>query len=404
MLKFKTVEEFNFTGKNVIVRTDFNVPVVDGKITDDSRIVKSIKTIKYILDNGANRVILMSHMGKVKKEEDKKKNSLRIIVPLLEELLKTKVDFLEHTSGNELLSEIDKSNNKVMLMENTRYEDLNSKRESNNDENLGQFWASLADIAIYDGFGVSHRNHASTSSMFKHIDSGIGYLMQEEINKIDEIINEDTHPFVVVMGGAKVSDKILVIKNLIDKCDKLVIGGAMAFTFIKALGYEVGKSLVEDSSIEFCKELMNKYSKKIVLPIDVVTDKCIKNINDIKEDEMGLDIGPKTLKIFEDNLKSAERVIINGTMGKNEDERYAKGSRELFEILANLPAKVLVGGGDTASAVKEFGLTDKFYHVSTGGGATLEYLGGNLGSIYQILMLSSNSYGKNKKRSKEINN
>ena len=404
MLNCKTIDDFNFNGKNVIIRTDFNVPVVNGIITDSSRIVKSVETIKYVLNNGANRIILMSHMGKVKKEEDKQKNSLSIVIPLLEKLLNTKVDFLSHTSGVELINEIEKSHSRVMLMENTRYEDLNKKRESNNDEELGKFWASLGDIAIFDGFGVSHRNHASTSSMFRHIDCGIGRLMQQEINKIDEIINENSHPFVVVMGGAKVSDKILVIKNLIDKCDKLIIGGAMAFTFIKALGYEVGKSLVEEDSIEFCKDLMNKYAKKIVLPIDVVTDKDVKNINEIAYDEMGLDIGPKTLKVFQDNLKDAKRVIINGTMGKNEEEKYAVGSKKLFEFLANIPAKVLVGGGDTASAVKKFGLADKFYHVSTGGGATLEYLGENLGSIYEILVLSSNDYGKNKTRNKEISN
>ena len=400
MFKFKTVEDFDFTGKNVIIRVDYNVPVTDGRVSDDSKIIKSFDTIKYILDNGANRLILMSHMGKVKKEEDKQKNNLEIVVPLLEKMLNMRVDFLEHTSGVDLLNDIENATSKVMLMQNTRYEDLNNKLESNNNEKLGEFWASLGDIAIFDAFATSHRNHASTSAMFKYIDCGVGYLMQEEIKKIDEIIKDDSHPFVVVMGGAKVSDKILVIQNLIDKCDKLVIGGAMAFTFLKALGYEVGKSIVEESCIDFCKNLLNQYSEKIVLPIDVVTDNCLKNINDIDKDEMGLDIGNKTLKVFKENLQNAQRVIINGTMGKNEDERYAIGSENLFEFLANSSAKVLVGGGDTASCVNDFGLTDKFYHVSTGGGATLEYLGGNLGSIYEILKKPIKNYEKNKKKFK----
>ena len=401
MLEFKTIEDFDLNGKKVIIRVDFNVPVKDGKITDDNRIVKSIKTIKYALDNGAKEVILMSHMGKVKKEEDKAKNSLRVVVPRLEELLNMPVDFIEHTSGNELISDLKNSNNRVKLMENTRYEDLNNKRESKNDDNLGRHWATLGDIAIFDGFGASHRDHASTSSMFKHIECGIGFLALEEISKIEEITNENTHPFVIVMGGAKVSDKIAVINNLIDKCDKLIIGGAMAFTFLKALGYNVGKSLVDDEHIEFCRDLMHKYASKIVLPFDVVTNNGVKTINNILDDEMGLDIGPETVKLFKENLVDAKRVIANGTMGKNEEEKYAVGSREIYGFLASSDAKVLVGGGDTASAVNDFGLTNKFYHISTGGGATLEYLGGNLGSIFEILKSSSVTHGKNKKRNKE---
>ena len=404
MLEFKTIEDFDLNGKKVIIRVDFNVPVKDGKITDDNRIVKSIKTIKYALDNGAKEVILMSHMGKVKKEEDKVSNDLRIVVPRLESLLNMSVDFLEHTSGNELLNDLANSKNCVKLMQNTRYEDLNNKRESNNDENLGRFWASLADVAIFDAFGASHRNHASTSSMFKHINCGVGFLVNEEISKIEEIINDNSHPFVIVMGGAKVSDKISVINNLIDKCDRLIIGGAMSFTFLKALGYNVGKSLVDDNHIEFCRNLMEKYASKISLPFDVVTNNGIKTINNILDDEMGLDIGPETVKVFEENLKTASRVIANGTMGKNEDSKYALGSKEIYTFLANSNAKVLVGGGDTASFVNDIGLSDKFYHISTGGGATLEYLGGNLGSIFEILNSSSVTYGKNKKRNKEINN
>lgn len=397
MSQLKTIKDFNLCGKDVIMRVDFNVPVKDGKITDDNRIRSSVPTIEYALSQGAN-VILMSHMGKIKKEEDKAKNSLAIVVPVLEDLLNTEVNFIPYTSGSKLLEELKVNRNRVVLLENTRYEDLNEKRESKNNEDLAKFWASMGDIAIFDGFGVSHRDHASSSGMFKYIPSGAGFLVQMEVEKINGIILEDTHPFTILMGGSKVSDKIPIIKNLINKCDNILIGGAMAFTFLKALGYNVGKSLVEDECVDFCKEIMSKYPNKITLPLDVVTNNLeVKSIKEINDDEMGFDIGPKTINLFKDNLSPAKRVVINGTMGKNEDEEFAVGTNEVFSYLGNCKAKVLVGGGDTAAAVHKLGIEDKFYHVSTGGGATISYLGGEYGEIFEHLK-NDNNEKKTKKR------
>ena len=237
MLNFKTLEDVDFSNKKVIIRVDFNVPIKDNKIMDDNRIVRSIKTIKYILDKKASSIILLSHLGKVKEEKDKDSNSLKIVVPRLSELLNIDVDFISNTSGDKMLEELSNSRNIVKLVENTRFEDLDNKKESNCDDGLAKFWASLGDIFVFDGFGVSHRNHASVSGIAKYVDTYAGFLVEEEIKKIDNIIEEDAHPFSIVMGGAKVKDKIGVINNLIKNCDNLIIGGAMAFTFLKAKGY-----------------------------------------------------------------------------------------------------------------------------------------------------------------------
>ena len=390
MLKLKTLKDMEFNNKKVIIRVDYNVPIIDNKIVDDNRIVRSIKTIKYVLDNNPSSVILLSHLGKVKEEKDKESNSLEIIIPRLEELLDMKIDFIKHTSGNVMLEELSNSNNIIKLVENTRFEDLDNKKESNCDKELSEFWASLGDVFVFDGFGVSHRNHASVAGIANYLDTCVGFLVEEEINKIDSIIEEDAHPFTIIMGGAKVKDKIPVINNLIDKCDKLIIGGAMAFTFLKSQGYNIGLSLVDEENIDFCRELLAKHSNKIILPIDIITNKRQDiSINDIKEDEIGYDIGSKTIGLFKEQIKGSMRIIINGTMGKNEERKYAYGTKELFTYVANSNIKTLVGGGDTASAVKEYRLENKFYHISTGGGATLEYLGGNLGDIYKYASKSS---------------
>lgn len=402
MLSYKTIEDFNLQDKKIIIRVDFNVPITNGKITDESRIIESIPTIKYALENGAKEVILLSHLGKIKKEEDKVKNDLRIVIPVLEEQLGMKVDFIEHTSGVELIDDINKSKTRVKLIQNIRFEDLKDKKESKNDKILGAHLATLATIAIFDGWGVSHRNHASTSAMFKNIECGVGFLVEKELKQINGFLSDATHPFTIIMGGAKVEDKIGVINNLIDKCDKLLIGGAMAFTFLKAQGYNVGKSLVDEQQLDYCKNLLSKYKDKIVLPVDFVTDSRTCKIDEFKDDEIGFDIGCETLEIFKKELATTVKILINGTMGKNEEEKYENGTKNLFNFLSSLAnngVKILVGGGDTASAAYKYELAKKVYHVSTGGGATLKYLANELGDIFYILDASvkENGFTRNKK-------
>lgn len=370
----KTIKDYDLEGKRVIIRCDLNVPMIDGVITDDTRIRSSVRTIKYAISNGAS-VILLSHLGKVKTVEDKEKNSLREVSIRLSEYLNKRVIFSSDTRSDELTDMV-KNLNKgdVLLVENTRFEDIDGKRESNCDEELSKYWASLGDIFINDAYGSSHRSHASVTGIPKYLPSGIGFLVEKEIKKIDGILDSNTHPFVVILGGKKVDDKITLIEKLIVRCDKLLIGGAMSFTFLKAIGFNIGKSIVSDEHISFCKNILDKYSNKIVLPVDFVTDSGIKDINDFDDSDIGFDIGNKTVKLFEKELEVAKRVIINGPMGMFEDERYSKGTKKIFKILDKNKIKTVVGGGDTASSVNSLGYGDSFYHISTGGGATMKYL------------------------------
>lgn len=379
----KTIEDYNLNGKKVIIRCDLNVPMKDKIISDDTRIKASLKTIKYALDNNAS-VIILSHLGKIKEESDKKKNDLYPVSIRLSELLNIDVKFSKDTRSEELTNmALNLKPKEILLIQNTRYEDLPLKLESSCDQELSKYWASLGDIFINDAYGTIHRNHASNTGISKYLPNGVGFLVQEEITKIDSILNDKENPFVVVMGGAKVSDKIKVIENLITKCDKLLIGGAMAYTFLNSQGYNIGLSLCEKESIDFCKNILNKYKDKIVLPIDTVTSKNIdsnvyqiKNINYLDNDDIGLDIGPKTIELFCKNLSVAKRVVINGPMGMFENANYAKGTADIYNYLANNNIKTLVGGGDSVSAVNKLSDASKFYHISTGGGATLEYLEG----------------------------
>lgn len=381
----KTIEDYNLDGKKVIIRCDLNVPMKDNIINDDTRIKASLKTIKYALDNGAS-VIILSHLGKVKEESDKKKNDLYPVSIRLSELLNINVKFSNDTRSDKLTNMASNlKKGEVLLIQNTRYEDLSGKLESGCDLELAKYWASLGDVFINDAYGTLHRSHASNVGISKYLPNGIGFLVQEEITKIDSIINDNLKPFIVIMGGAKVSDKIKVIENLITKCDKLLIGGAMAYTFINAKGYNVGTSLCEKESIDFCKNILNKYENKIILPIDTITSKSIdsnvsetKNIDSLDNDDIGLDIGPQTIKLFLENIKEAKRVVINGPMGMFEKENYQKGTAEIYNYLANNNIKTLVGGGDSVSAVNKLSDASKFYHISTGGGATLEYLEGKI--------------------------
>lgn len=373
----KTIRDFDLKGKKVIIRCDFNVPIINGKITDDTRIKESLTTIEYAIDNSA-KVILMSHLGKIKIPEDMSKNTLLPVAKDLSKLLKQDVIFSPYTSGKRLENKINSMKEKdVLLMENTRYEDIPNKKESSCDLELSKYWASLGDIYINDAYGTCHRDHASVSGIPKFLPSGIGFLVEKEISKIDSIIKEDTHPFIIVMGGGKISDKIKLTKNLIKKCDKILIGGALCFTFFSAMGYKTHGNMVDKDSISFCKRMLRRYSHKIILPIDFVcADGSIKKINKLKEGDICYDIGPKSIRRFKRKLRRSKRVILNGPMGKFEDDRYISGTREIYKYIIDNNIKALVGGGDSISSVNKLGFNGKFYHVSTGGGATLEYLEG----------------------------
>lgn len=379
----KSILDYDLKDKRVIIRCDFNVPMKDGKITDDTRIIASLKTINYAINNGA-KVILMSHLGKIKTPEDLKNNSLKPVYERLKELLNTNVYFSPDTFSDELTNQVNNlKSGEVLLMENTRYEDLEGKKESTCNEELSKYWASLGDIFINDAYGALHRAHASNVGIAKLLPNGIGFLVIEELSKIDNFLEEPTHPFVVVMGGKKVKDKIKVIDNLITKCDRLLIGGAMSFTFLYTKGYHVNKKYLEEDYVTYCENLLNKYNEKIVLPKDFVVSTSLEDttsqnklLENIKENEYGYDIGSSSIELFVNNLKDAKRVLINGPMGVFENPMYQKGTYEIYKVLKDNNIKTLVGGGDSASSVNNLGFENVFYHVSTGGGATLEYLEG----------------------------
>ena len=379
----KTIKDLNIDGKKVIIRCDFNVPIKDGKIVDDTRIKGALETIKYCIDRDC-RVILLSHLGRVKEKEDLKKNDLSVVAPRLAELLKQDILFSEETRGSDLEDTVNSmEEGDVLLIQNTRYEDLDEKKESGNDPELGKYWASLGDVFINDAFGTAHRAHASNVGIASNLPSAVGFLIEKEINALKEL-DKPAHPFIVVLGGAKVSDKIGVIENLVTKADKILIGGGMAFTFLKAENYEIGKSLLDSENIDFCKKILSKYKDKIVLPVDfAVTNEYtndekyrVKDIKNISTDEMGLDIGEKTLKLFESILKTAKIVIWNGPLGVYEFSKYKVGTDKLLKYVVDNNIKTILGGGDIVAAATTAKLKDKVYHASTGGGATLEYLEG----------------------------
>jgi len=380
----KTIKDYEFNSKKVIIRCDLNVPMKDNVITDDTRIMASLKSINYLIDNNA-KVIILSHLGKVKTEEDKSKNSLYSVFLKLKELLNTNVYFCSDTSGSKLTDAVDNlKEREVLLVENTRYEDLDGKKESSCDLELSKYWASLGDIFINDAYGTLHRAHASNVGIGNILENGIGFLVEEEVNKIDSFLEDDTHPFVVVMGGKKIVDKIKVIDNLITKCDKLLIGGAMSFTFLYSLGYSVNTEYVDMESLDYCKGLLSKYKDKIILPVDFkVSDSLdsleysIKKIEELTNNDNGYDIGESTINLFKSVLCNVKRVLINGPVGVFENKLYADGTKEIYKCLVDNNVKTLIGGGDSASSVNNLGFAGKFYHVSTGGGATLEYLEGN---------------------------
>lgn len=379
----KTIRDFDLNDKKVLIRCDFNVPMKDGKIVDNTRIIGALPTIQYAIDHNA-KVILLSHLGRIKEEADLTKNDLSPVAEELAELLKKDILFSEKTRGEELEATIDSmQDGDVLLIQNTRYEDLDGKKESKNDPELGRYWASLGDLFVNDAFGTIHRAHASNVGIASNLDSCIGFLIEKELNALS-ILDNPEHPFVVIMGGAKVADKIGVIENLVTKADKILIGGGMAFTFLKAKNIEIGKSLLDEENIDFCKKMLEKYADKIELPIDVaVTNEYTndekyrtKSVDNISNDEMGLDIGPETVEKYEKILATARVVIWNGPLGVYEFDKYKKGTDDILKFIVNNNIKTILGGGDIVAAASNAGLKDKVYHASTGGGATLEYLEG----------------------------
>lgn len=385
-----TIEDLPLEGKKVLMRVDFNVPIKDGVVGDDNRIVAALPTIKYVIDHGG-RAILFSHLGRIKKEEDKPGLSLRPVAERLSNLLNKPVTFVPVTEGKQLEDTIDNmKNGDVLLVQNTRYEDVKDgeyvKRESGNDPELGKYWASLGDVFVNDAFGTAHRKHASNVGIATNMPgkAAAGYLMEKEIKFLGDAVDNPERPFVAILGGAKVSDKIGVIDNLLDKADKIIIGGGMAYTFYAAKGIKVGNSLVEKDKIDVAKQILDKAGDKLVLPIDnVVADKFNNDADtkvvegDIDDGWMALDIGPKSVEEFKNVLKDAKTVVWNGPMGVFEMPNFAKGTLEIGKFLGTLTdATTIVGGGDSTAAVKELGVADKLTHISTGGGASLTYLEG----------------------------
>ncbi|PAT02089.1 phosphoglycerate kinase [Candidatus Izimaplasma bacterium ZiA1] len=382
----KTIRDLDVLGKTVLIRVDFNVPMKDGVITDDNRIVQALPTIKLALEKGA-KLVLFSHLGRVKTEEDKSSKSLAVVAKSLSEKLGQEVKFVPYTRGIELEEAVKALKEKEVLMfENTRFEDVDGKKESKNDSELGKYWASLGDVFVNDAFGTAHRAHASNAGIAANVDEvAAGLLLEKEIKFIGGAVDNPERPFVAILGGAKVGDKIGVIKNLLKKADKILIGGGMSYTFYKAMGLEIGTSICEDDKVELATELLKEANGKIELAVDIKVTKDFSNDGVIKvvdfdkipSDEMGLDIGPKTLEKYTEILKTAKTVVWNGPVGVFEFSNFAQGTIGVCEALANLEnVTTIIGGGDSAAAAIQLGFAEKFTHISTGGGASLEYLEG----------------------------
>jgi phosphoglycerate kinase len=377
-----TVKDLDVKGKHVIVRVDFNVPHKGDVITDDNRIQAALPTINYLTENGA-KVLLLSHLGKVKTDEDKAKNDMSIVAKRLAEVQKAPVVFVNATRGEELENAVKaQEEGSIVLMQNTRYE----KGESKNDPELGKYWASLGDVFVEDAFGSVHRAHASTVGIPSNLkEVAVGFLVEKELNVLGKALNDPQRPFVAILGGAKVSDKIAVIDNLLKIADKVLIGGGMAYTFAAASGGKIGTSLLEADKMDMAKEFMEKGKGKLYLPVDCVEANDFSNPTEIKtvksgeidDGFMGLDIGPETVEEFKKQLAGAKTVFWNGPMGVFEDARFAVGTIEICKAIAGLDgATTIIGGGDSASAAKNLGFAEKFSHISTGGGASLEYMEG----------------------------
>lgn len=369
------IENINLENKKVILRLDLNVTIKDGVIVDDTKIKKSIPTIKYILNKNCN-VLMMSHLGKIKTEEDKAKNSLKIVSDRLSELLEMEVNFIAETRSDQLSESL--NNNRLTLMENTRYEDLPNKLESKCDEELSKYWASLGEVFINDAFGTSHRQHASNYGISKYLPSGYGFLINEELKGLSPIIKDVEKPFVVIMGGAKVDDKIRLIESMLEECDYLLVGGGIANTFLKANGFNIGSSLHSQDYIQEIETIIAKYKEKIWMPVDVTVKEGyevkVVNIEDVTTDSVIYDIGTKTIEVYSEILRKAKTVFVNGTMGLYEDEQYRAGTENLYKVLEQCDSVNVAGGGDAVASVKKLNYERVFDFLSTGGGASLEYI------------------------------
>lgn len=361
----KTIEQLDLENKNVVIRLDYNVPIKDNVIQDDTKIRKTLPTLKYLLSKNA-RIVILSHLGRIKNEADKKNNTLKPVAKRLAELLDSRVKFINACYGNNVKEEVLRSKNKeVILLENTRFMDLPTKRESQNDLELAKFWSLLGDVFINDAFASLHRIHASTAGICQFLPHGIGFLVMHELNNLNILINNTPHPFTIIMGGAKIDDKLMIIKNLLPRCDNILLTGALANSFLKAKGEDIGTSLatMDEEILVELRKIIECYPKKIILPIDFVTDNnCI------------YDIGLKTIDLFQEYINNSAIIFVNGTCGKYEDERYQKGTEELFRVLKESQKKVIIGGGDALNACQKFGYQNDFSFLSSGGGATLEYI------------------------------
>ena len=377
----KTIFDFDFKDKVVVLRCDLNVTIKDGKIIDDSKIVKSLKSINYIVNNGG-KVVILSHLGKVKSESDFVNNSLSVVYERLKELVDFELSFCPYTDFDVVKSSVlNVSYGNGILLENTRFYDVPDKLESGCSSTLSLFYASLGDIFINDAFGTIHRAHASNCGVCKYLDSGIGFLVMDEISNLSRLDNPD-RPFVVIMGGAKLSDKLGVISLLIERVDYLLVGGAMSYTFLKAKGYNVGKCLYEEDYVSYCSLMLDKYGDKIVLPVDLYGSYEYSNdslrkyclVDAIENDFMGLDMGDKTISLFMDYLRDAKTIFWNGPVGVYEFSNYIIGSEKLLNFIGDLGVVSILGGGDIVSCCNVLSCSSKFTYVSTGGGATLEYI------------------------------
>lgn len=377
----KTILDVNLKNKTVILRCDLNVSIKDGKIIDDTKIKSSLKTINYILEQGG-KVVILSHLGKIKTEEDKQKNDMKIVYKRLNELIPNKIKFINETSGKAVKKAVKNLDyGRGILLQNTRYEDLNKNKESSCDKHLSKFWAKLGDIYINDAFGTIHRAHASNYGVSNYLESAIGFLVMHELENLN-ILDNPKRPFVVIMGGSKISDKIGVISSLIKQADYILVGGAMAFTFLEAKGYRVGDSLFEEKYIDYCKDLLKHYTDRIILPTDLYgtynlnekPDVILQDVDMIPNDFIGLDIGDETIKLFKSILKNTKTVFWNGPLGAYEYEKFRYGTNEILKYLKDNTETVILGGGDIVGCSNLLGYTKDMTFASTGGGATLKYL------------------------------
>lgn len=379
----KTLRDMDLKNKKVLLRCDYNVPIENGVIMDDTKILASLDTIEYLLNQDC-RIIILSHLGKVKTEEDKIKNTLEPVAHRLKELLNTKVTFSKQCVSTIVEEAVEKMQpGDVLLLENTRHRDYPDNEESGNDIRLANFWAGLADVFVMDAFGSAHRAHASTYGVAKLLPNCIGLLVEQELNALNKYVMEPERPFTVLMGGAKVDDKLPIIEKLIPNCDYLLLTGSLANTCLQILGFNIGSSIVTKDAaiIEQMKRILVANKDKIMLPLDVIVGRSynsdyLKHVNlvDITDDDIILDIGMKTIEKYNTAIENSRTIFINGTAGKYEDERFATGTRELLLRAADINGITVIGGGDSVTAVNKFGLKNKFTYLSTGGGATLEYI------------------------------